>query len=120
MTLPYKMVDSVYEYVKGSEQWYIPINVFTAAKQIIEHLGDDEVVEIIDADLVHLKPYPKEYDKMPYDLVFADNTYEDWHMHISKTDGINRKVIDDYLWHDMNAYINGGFNVIGRVKTIKK
>ena len=120
MKLPYKMVDSVYEYVKGTEQWYIPINVFTAAKQIIQHLNDDEVVEIIDADLVHLKPHPDKYDNLPYDLVIADNIYEDWHMHISTPESTNRKVIEEYLWHDMNAYINGGFNVIGRVKTIKK
>jgi hypothetical protein len=120
MTLPYRMVNSVYDYIEGSKQWYIPINVFTAAKQIIEHLRDEEVVEIIDADLVHLKHYPLEYDLMPYDVVIADNIYENWHMNISKKDGKNRNVIDSHLWHDMNAYMNGGFNVIGRVKTIKK
>lgn len=120
INLPYKIVKSVYDYVDGTEQWYLPINVFTAAKQVIEHLPDNEVVEIIDSDLVHLKPHPESYDDLPYDLVVADSTYEDWHMHISKPDSKNREVIQEYLWHDMNIYMNGGFNVIGRVKTIKK
>lgn len=119
ITLPYKMVDSVFKFVRGKEQGYLPINVFTAAKQIIEDLPDEEVVEIIDADLVHLKPYPTEYDSMPYDVVIADNIYENWHMHISNSNGANRKIIDKYLTHADNMYINGGFNVIGRVKTIK-
>ena len=119
ITLPYKMVDSVFKFVKGKEQGYLPINVFTAAKQIIDELPDEEVVEIIDADLVHLKPYPEKYDRIPYNVVVADNLYEDWHMHISKTDGFNRRIISKHLSHSDNLYINGGFNVIGRVRTIK-
>ena len=120
MKLPYKMVDSVYDYIKSDKQWHIPINVFTAAKQIIEDLQDDEVVEIIDADLVHLKKYPSIYDYISYDVVIADSTYEDWHMHIARPDGQNRRIISEYLIHNDEGYMNGGFNVIGRVKTIKK
>jgi|TARA_R110000796_G_scaffold179503_1_gene296037 hypothetical protein len=119
MKLPYKMVNSVYDYIDSDKQWHIPINVFTAAKQIIETLNDDDVVEIMDADLVHLKPHPEYYDHLPYDVVIADATYEDWHMHISKPDSQNRMVISDYLTHSDEGYMNGGFNVIGRVKTIK-
>tara|TARA_R110000803_G_scaffold21209_6_gene53605 strand:+ start:1989 stop:2819 length:831 start_codon:yes stop_codon:yes gene_type:complete len=120
MKLPYKMVNSVYDYIDSDKQWHIPINVFTAAKQIIEDLPDDKVVEIIDADLVHLKPHPEGYDNIPYDVVISDAIYEDWHMHISKPNGQNRRVISDYLTHNEEGYMNGGFNVIGRVKTIKK
>ena len=120
MKLPYKMVDSVYDYIKSDKQWHIPINVFTAAKQIVENLPDDEVVEIIDADLVHLKKHPSIYDHINYDIVIADSTYENWHMHISNTDSQHRRVISDYLTHNDEGYMNGGFNVIGRVKTIKK
>lgn len=119
MKLPYKMVNSVYDYIDSDKQWHIPINVFTAAKQIIENLSDDKVVEIIDADLVHLKPHPEYYDYLSYDTVIADNVYEDWHMHISKPDSQNRKIISDYLTHKQDGYMNGGFNVVGRVKTIK-
>ena len=119
MKLPYKMVDSVYDYIKSNKQWHIPINVFTAAKQIIEDLPDEEVVEIIDADLVHLKKYPSSYDHMDYNIVIADATYEDWHMHIANVNGQNRKVVSEYINHNEEGYMNGGFNVIGRVKTIK-
>lgn len=118
-SLPYKIVNSVHDFVDGTETGYLPINVFTAAKQIIENLPDEEVVEIIDADLVHLRPYPEIYDNIGYDLVIADNIYEDWHMHISKPSGSNRGIINKYLTHNENLYMNGGFNVIGRVKTIK-
>ena len=120
MKLPYLMVDSIYDYIDRKEQWFVPINVFTAAKQVIKDLDDDIVVEIIDADLVHLKPHPKAYDRIGYDMVIADSTYEDWHMHISKPDSENRNIIDKYLTHSEEGYMNGGFNVIGRVKTIKK
>jgi hypothetical protein len=120
MKLPYKMVNSIYDYILEDSRWYIPINVFTAAKQIIEDLPDEEVVEIIDSDLVHLKKYPKNYDNMPYDCVIADETYENWHMHIAKPDGKNRGFISEYLNHSEEGYMNGGFNVIGRVKTIKR
>jgi hypothetical protein len=122
MSLPYKMVDSVYDYLGGDEKakgTYIPINVFTAAKQIIEDLDDAVVVEIIDADVIHLLPYPKEYDDMDYGVIMADDRYEDWHMHIAKPQGKNRNIIKKYLKHGKNKYMNGGFNVIGRVKTIK-
>lgn len=120
MSLPYKMVGSVYDYVKSDKQWHIPINVFIAAKQLLDLFKDEQVVEIIDSDLVHLKPYPKVYDHLDYDVVLVDATYEDWHMHISKPESINRKVINQYLTHDEEGYINGGFNVIARVKTIKR
>ena len=120
MKLPYRMVNSVYDYIDSDKQWHIPINVFTAAKQIIETLNDDEVVEIIDADLVHLKPHPLIYDHIDYDVVIADAIYENWHMHISSPNGANRMVLSEYLTHSDEGYINGGFNVIGKVKTIKK
>jgi len=120
MKLPYKMVKSIYDYIPEKQQWYIPINVFTAAKQIIESLSDDLVVEIIDADLVHLKPHPLEYDQMDYDTVITDATYEKWHMNIATPEGSNRRIISEFLSHEEEGYMNGGFNVIGRVKTIKK
>lgn len=119
LKLPYKLVDSIFDYIDYKERWYIPINLFYAAKQVIESLNDHEVVEIIDADLVHLKQYPKQYDLIDYNSIIVDTTYENWHMHIANVDGANRHIISDYLCHNDNIYINGGFNVIGRVKTIK-
>lgn len=123
VTLPYKMVDSVYDLIpinpKYDPKIYLPINVFTSAKQIIENLDDDVLVEIIDADLVHLKPYPIAYHALKDDEIIADNYYENWHMHISSATSMNRHVIQEFLSHDEDGYMNGGFNVICKVKTIK-
>lgn len=124
LTLPYKMVDSVYDLIPINSKYdpkiYIPINVFTCAKQIIQDLEDDVLVEIIDADLVHLKRYPVEYHNIKDDEIIADNYYENWHMFISKPNSRNRYVIQEFLTHNEEGYMNGGFNIIGKVKTIKR
>ena len=123
ITLPYKMVDSVYDLIQINSSYdpkiYIPINVFTSAKQIISELDDNTLVEIIDADLVHLKHYPIEYHNIKDNEIIADNYYENWHMHISKPNSINRHVIQEFLSHNEEGYMNGGFNIICKVKTIK-
>jgi hypothetical protein len=123
MKLPYKMVESVYDLININSLYnpkiYIPINVFTSAKQIIKDLDDDTLVEIIDADLVHLKHYPIDYHNLKDNEVIADNYYENWHMFISKPESENRKIISEFLTHNEEGYMNGGFNVIGKVKTIK-
>lgn len=124
LTLPYKMVESVFDLIPINNKYdpkiYIPINVFTCAKQVIQDLEDDVLVEIIDADLVHLKRYPVEYHNIKDDEIIADNYYENWHMFISKPDSLNRHVIQEFLTHDKEGYMNGGFNIIGKVKTIKR
>ena len=123
MKLPYKMVESVYDLIDINSSYnpkiYIPINVFTSAKQIIEDLDDDTLVEIIDADLVHLKHYPMDYHDLKDNEIIADNFYENWHMFISKPESKNRNIISEFLKHNEEGYMNGGFNIIGKVKTIK-
>lgn len=118
LQLPYKMVDSVLDIYDLKRNIYIPTNVFTAAREIIKDLPDDEVVEIIDADLVHLKKYDGYIPK--FDEIVCDAIYENWHMHITKPKSANSGIIKKYLKHDDYNYMNGGFNVIGRVKTLKK
>lgn len=120
LKLPYMMVDSIYDYIKENKKTYIPINVFIAVKQVLNYFDDNQVIEIIDSDLVHLKPYPKWYDHIGYDMIIADDAYNGWHMHIAGQYKQNRAIIDSYLNHNEDIYINGGFNAIGRVKTIKK
>lgn len=117
MKLPYKMVDSILDMYSLDKDWFIPTNVFTAAKQIIEDLPDDEVVEVIDADLVHLKKYTG--DLPNYDEVIVDAYYENWHLKTSTRKSENFDVIRKYLKHNDFRYMNGGFNVIARVGTLK-
>lgn len=117
MKLPYKMVDSILDMYNLDKDWFIPTNVFTAAKQVIEDLPNDEIVEIIDADLVHLKKYTGTVPKQ--NEVIADAFYENWHLNTSTRNSQNYHVIKEYLKHNDFRYMNGGFNVITRVDTLK-
>jgi len=117
LKLPYKMVDSILDLYSLDKDWLIPTNVFTAAKQIIEDLPDNEIVEIIDSDLVHLKKY--DGVEPSYNEVIADAFYEDWHLKTSTRNSENFYVIRKYLKHNDFKYMNGGFNVIARVDTMK-
>jgi hypothetical protein len=47
----------------------------------------------------------------------VDDIYENWHMFINSK---NRYVIEKYLKHSDFYYMNGGWNSIGKVKTMKK
>lgn len=116
LSLPYKMVDSIYDiYPNLNKRNYNPINVYTSVQQIINQLDDEEYIEIIDADMIHLKrynlPLPNENE------IFVDDFYENWHMFINSK---NRHVVDKYLVHKDEGYMNGGWNSIGKVKTMKK
>lgn len=116
--LPYRMVESVLDLYDLNEEIFIPTNCYTAVKQILDEIDDDECVEILDADMPHIRPYngyiPSEHE------ILADDRYESWHMHISKEDGDNRHIIQKYLKHNDNHYINGGSNIIAKASTMKK
>lgn len=118
LKLPYRMVESVLDLYNSDNLSYIPTNVAVAVKQVLNELDDNEHIEILDSDMPHIRPYngylPKD------DEVLADDRYESWHMHISSTDGKNRHIIQKYLKHDDNQYMNGGSNLICKVSTIKK
>jgi len=116
--LPYKMVDSILDIYNLDKDWFIPTNVFVAAKQVIEDLPDDELIEVIDSDLVHLKKY--DGIEPNYDEVVADAYYENWHLKTSTRESQNYHVIRKYINHNDFKYMNGGFNIISRVKTFKK
>lgn len=117
MKLPYKMVDSILDMYDLKDDWFIPTNVFTAAKQVIMDLPDEQVVEIVDSDLVHIKKYTGPYPE--YNQVIADAHYEDWHLKTSTRESENFYVIEKYLKHNDFKYMNGGFNVIARVGTLR-
>lgn len=116
LTLPYKMVESVYDlYPNLKTRTYNPINLYTSVLQIIENLDDEECVEIVDADMVHLKKF--DIYNLKDDEIYTDDVYENWHMFVNSK---NRFVIQKYLKHDLEGYMNGGSNVIAKVKTLKK
>jgi len=112
LRLPYKMVDSVLDMLNLTESQHVVNNVFTAAYQVSRDLDDDEYLEIIDADLFHLKKHDGYLPKD--DEVVVDATYENWHLHIN---GANYIIVEEHLKHDNEGYMNGGFNVILKKKT---
>ncbi len=116
--LPYRMVESVLDLYNLDEEIYIPSNCYAAIKQIIHEINDEECIEILDADMPHIRPYS---GYIPSDdEILADDRYESWHMFISKEDGINRNIIQKYLKHNDNQYMNGGSNIICKASTMKK
>jgi len=115
LRLPHKLVDSVLDMFNFTEPRYIVNNVFTAAYQVTRDVDDEEYLEIIDADLFHLKKYD---GYLPSDNeVVVDATYENWHL---KVNSDNRNIIHKYLHHNDYQYMNGGFNVILKKKVFDK
>lgn len=94
---------------------HIPLNIQACVHQFIVNVDDNESVEILDCDMVHIKKKPDIF--IPDDTIFVDSIYEDWHL-FSKSS--NKGVIDIYFEND-GGYYNGGFvPIIGKAGTIKK
>lgn len=117
LTLPYKMVDGVYDmdYDLTDNRAFLSVNLYAAVTHIINELNDEDYIEIIDADMFHIRQYNS---PLPEDnQINADDRYENWHMFVN---GKNRYVIEKYLKHKEEGYMNGGSNIVGKVKTVKK
>ena len=93
----------------------VPLNIQAAVAQIIDQFHPDQMIEILDCDMFHLRKAPDYL--VADDEILVDAIYEDWHLHSL---GQNRDVIAKYFKHGGGFY-NGGFvPIIGRAKTIKK
>lgn len=118
LKLPYVIVDSVLDMYSKTESMYIPTNCYTALKQVLQYIDDEEHIELCDSDMPHIKPYT---GGLPGDNeIYADARYEPWHMFISTPEGKNREIINKYLKHSDEGYMNGGSNIIAKVSTMKK
>jgi hypothetical protein len=94
---------------------YLPINIQTGLSQIISTFDDEQVIELLDCDMFHLKPHP-ELTVAGDELIVSD-IYEEWHLR-SLTD--HRDVIAPFFKNEGNYY-NGGFvPIIGLARTFKK
>jgi hypothetical protein len=93
----------------------VPLNIQAAVAQIIDQFHPDQVIEILDCDMFHLRKAP--VFQVADDEILVDSIYESWHLHSL---GKHRDVIAKYFKHGGDFY-NGGFvPIIGRAKTIKK
>lgn len=116
ISVPYQMCNSFYKELKIDYELGIlkPINIQIGLKQIIDRFDDEEVIELLDCDLFHLKPYP-EYQINDNELITFD-LYENWHL---KCLSDNKHIIEPYFLNN-GRYYNGGFvPIIGKVKTFK-
>lgn len=115
--VPYTMVKSCFDYLNVEnikDQLIVPLNIQTSLLQVINSFDDDEVIELLDCDMFHMKPAPKIEVK---DEIVVSDVYETWHLK-SLTD--HKWVIDPFLSQSHGKY-NGGFvPIIGRAKTFKK
>jgi len=92
----------------------LPINIQLGLSQVIETFDDEQVIEVLDCDMFHLKPHP-DFDVEDNELIVVD-IYEDWHL-LSLSD--HRDVIAPFFKNGGNYY-NGGFvPIIGKTKTFK-
>jgi len=114
--IPVRICESYFDYFIGlDKEKYLPINIQTGLYQIINTLDDNEIMELLDCDMFHLKPAP--ITDIPDDELHVSTIYEDWHL-FSLTK--NSNVINKFTGGNKNYY-NGGFvPIIGKVKTFKK
>lgn len=115
LSIPFKICKPCFEYLDLStfNPVYVPLNIQVGLAQIIDNIDDNELVEVLDCDMFHLKQ--KEY-MVGDNEILVDTIYENWHLR-SLTD--NKPVISKYLKTD--GFYNGGFvPIICKAKVLKK
>lgn len=117
--IPHAMVENHYEWRPDDSdyrhEFMMPNNIQVGLAQIIDKFDDDQVIEILDCDMFHMRPHPQiDVEDMK---LYVETIYEDWHL-FSK--GEHRRVIEPYFQNGARFY-NGGFvPIIGKVKTFKR
>jgi len=93
----------------------VPFNIQAALHQSIALFDPDDVLEILDGDMLHMRESPT-MDIGDNEL-YVDDVYEAWHLHSL---GENRDVIARYFQNGGRFY-NGGFvPIIGKASTIAR
>lgn len=113
---PYSIAKPYYEIFDcPSHGVNVPLNIQAALVQVINDYHPDQLIEVLDCDMLHLREAP--VFSVADDEILVDPIYESWHLH---SRGKHRDVIAKYLKHG-DQYFNGGFvPIIGRAGTIKK
>jgi len=113
--IPHIMAEAYFDIREDlTNPYYLPINIQLGLSQIIDTFDDEQIIEVLDCDMFHLKPHPDFYLE-DNELIVVD-IYEDWHLR-SLSD--HRDVIAPFFKNGGNYY-NGGFvPIIGKAKTFK-
>lgn len=118
LDIPHVMCDAYFDYLGWdgpTEMVHTPLNIQTALAQMLPELDDNEVVEVLDGDMFHMRKAPK--TRIPHGELHVDDVYEWWHF---KSLSDNRHVIAPYFANGGRFY-NGGFvPIIGTVKTFRQ
>jgi len=114
--IPHVMADAFFDVRKDlTNPVLCPINIQLGLSQVIAAFDDEQVIEVLDCDMFHLRPHP-DLTVEDDDLIVAD-IYEEWHLR-SLTD--HKNVIEPFFKNGGNYY-NGGFvPIIGKAKTFRK
>lgn len=114
--IPHVMADAYFDVRKDlTNPVLCPINIQVGLSQVIATFDDEQVIELLDCDMFHLRPHP-DLTVADDELIVAD-IYEEWHLR-SLTD--HKHVIEPFFRNGGNYY-NGGFvPIIGKAKTFKK
>jgi len=113
---PVQLCDAYFDFFIGlDKEKYLPINIQTGLYQIIKNINDEQIIELLDCDMFHLKPAPD--IEIEDDELHVCTVYENWHL-FSLTK--HSEVIEKYTCGKKDYY-NGGFvPIIGKAKTFKK
>lgn len=113
--IPHVMVDAYFDVRPDlMKEAYLPINIQVGLSQVIAAFADEEIIEVLDCDMFHLKPHP-DLTIADDELVVAD-LYENWHLW-SLT---GHKNVIAHFFKNGGDYYNGGFvPIIGKAKTFK-
>ena len=115
--VPHVMCESCFDCLSDVEvdPEHTPLNILTSLMQVLDNLEPEQLIEILDCDMCHIKQHP--LFEVGDDEIYADTIYEDWHL---KSLTENKYVIECYFLNGGGFY-NGGFvPLVSKVKTIKK
>jgi hypothetical protein len=114
--VPYCICKSYFDYMGHSlPEALVPLNIQTGLKQVINSFEDEEIIELIDCDMFHLREHP--VMDVEDDEFFVCDIYEKWHLRSLSN---NKHIVEKYLVNGHGSY-NGGFvPIIGKAKTFKK
>lgn len=117
MDIPHQMCDSFYDILTCIEPHpnNVPLNMQVGLEQILHNFADDQIIELLDCDMFHIRQHPDM--NIENDCLYVDDFYEEWHVKSLTT---NRAIIEKYFLND-GKYYNGGFvPIIGRISTFRK
>lgn len=116
LTIPHRMCESFFDYYNDDTPLNaVPLNIQVGLLQIINMFDDDQIIEVLDCDMAHIRHHP--FLTIRDDQLIVDDIYEAWHL---KSLSTHKSVIDIYFENGGRFY-NGGFvPIIGKVRTFKK